>query len=118
MDEALFCVVSTPALSNHTIEQYCVMRCLDMDAKCGGASDRIKTIPLIRCWAARTYRILMIYWSRPTSLEAYLLPPEGGVDWRVPDWMVQDVAGGNPGVDVAQLPNYFLNGTKAVALRT
>ncbi|KAI2497845.1 hypothetical protein MHU86_16628 [Fragilaria crotonensis] len=98
--------------------QYCVMRCLDTDNRCGGAADRIKTVPLILYWAARTNRILMIYWSRPTSLESFLLPPAGGIDWRVPDWMVQDVVRGRPAGNVARLPAYFINGTMAVALQT
>jgi hypothetical protein len=74
--------------------KFCVMRCLDTDMKCGGTADRIKTIPFVLYWAARTKRILMIHWSRPASLESFLLPPVGGMDWRIPDWMVREVVWG------------------------
>jgi hypothetical protein len=98
--------------------RFCIMRCLDSDSHCGGAADRIKTVPLILYWAARSKRILMIYWSRPTALEAFLLPPEGGVDWRVPDWMVEDAVHGRPTGNVDNLPERFHEGNDATAITT
>jgi hypothetical protein len=100
--------------------RYCIMRCLDIDPRCGGAADRIKTVPVVLYWAARTKRIFMIHWSRPTFLEAFLLPPEGGVDWRVPDWMVQkDIFFQNkPEINVARFQGFFFNNSKQVVLTT
>jgi hypothetical protein len=74
--------------------QFCVIRCLEMDS-CGGTADRIKSIPLVLYWAAKTRRILMIHWSRPSSLESFLLPPIGGLDWRIPNWLVKHVVSGS-----------------------
>ena len=51
--------------------------------KCGGASDRLKPLPLLVYWAARTNRILLLDWTVPTELEEFLLPPQGGMDWRM-----------------------------------
>lgn len=84
--------------------RFIVMRCLAGDARCGGTADRIKTVPLIIDWAAKTKRILLIHWSRPALLEEFLLPPEGGIDWRTPDWLVQHVVHGDfaPRVDAFQ----------------
>lgn len=31
--------------------------------------------------------MLLIKWQRPADLEEFLVPPEGGLDWRVPSWM-------------------------------
>jgi hypothetical protein len=33
--------------------------------------------------AASTHRILLIEWTKPAPLEEFLLPPTGGLDWRV-----------------------------------
>ena len=74
--------------------KYLTMRCLDSDSRCGGTADRIKTIPYILYWAHRSKRILLIYWSRPCKIEEFLLPPEGGIDWRVPDWLRDNVVHG------------------------
>jgi hypothetical protein len=100
----------TSQITQNNWEQYryCVMRCYDKDAKCGGTADRLKTVPLIVYWAARTKRIILIYWNRPTSLEAFLLPPEGGIDWRVPDWMVRKVVHGRIVGNVDKFPEKFL----------
>ncbi|KAI2496894.1 hypothetical protein MHU86_17587 [Fragilaria crotonensis] len=98
--------------------RYCVMRCLDTDSRCGGAADRIKTVPLMLYWAARSKRILMLYWSRPAALEAFLLPPEGGIDWRVPKWMVKGVVHGRAVGNVDNLPELFHDGINTLAIST
>ena len=64
-----------------------VMECLQHMEKCGGTSDRLKPLPSLIRIAASTNRFLMIHWTRPSRLEEFLLPPKGGVDWRVPDWL-------------------------------
>lgn len=38
--------------------------------------------------AHKTQRIFFIVWERPAPIEEFLLPPSGGVDWRVPDWLL------------------------------
>ena len=52
--------------------------------KSGGMTDRIRPIAAYLRLAAETNRLLLIYWERPCSLEEFLLPPEGGLNWRVP----------------------------------
>ena len=37
--------------------------------------------------AYRYKRLLLIWWQKPKPLEDFLVPPDGGVDWRVPDWL-------------------------------
>ncbi len=64
-----------------------VMECLQHQPKCGGTSDRLKPLPTLIRIAASTQRFLMIHWTRPCRLEEFLLPPKGGLDWRVPDWL-------------------------------
>ena len=89
--------------------RYSIMRCYGMDKKCGGTADRLKTVPFNIYWAARTKRILMIYWTRPAPLESFLLPPEGGIDWRVPDWMVGSAIPGGIVGNVKGFPIKFLH---------
>ena len=97
--------------------RYCVMRCLTTDGKCGGTADRIKTVPWILYWAARTNRILLIHWSRPAALEAFLMPPEGGIDWRVPDWLVDHVVHGFVTGNIKNFQARFL-GSNDISLPT
>ena len=92
--------------------RFLVMECLRHHPKCGGTSDRLvslcrdvltlrkgrrrshflagltqKPLPTLVRLAATTKRLLLIHWTRPCRLEEFLLPPRGGVDWRVPDWL-------------------------------
>jgi hypothetical protein len=64
-----------------------VIECLDFQDHCGGTSDRLKPLPTMLRMAAMTKRFLLIHWTRPAKLEEFLLPPKGGIDWRVPDWL-------------------------------
>ena len=70
---------------------YLVMQCLKGAQKCGGTSDRLKPTPTLLRIAQMTNRFLLIQWSRPSKLEDFLLPPKGGIDWRVPDWLGKSV---------------------------
>ena len=63
--------------------KYLVATCLDRD-KCGGFSDRIRPLPYMLLVASRVDRVLCIYWTKPFKLEAFMKPPEGGMDWRCP----------------------------------
>jgi hypothetical protein len=65
------------------------MRCLDFDEKCGGASDRLQSVSGMLMLANQTGRMLFIKWSRPAPLQEFLLPPIGGLDWTIPDWLDQ-----------------------------
>jgi hypothetical protein len=53
----------------------------------GGVTDRLRPLPAFLRIANATNRIFMIHWDRPAHLEEFLLPPQGGLDWRVPAWM-------------------------------
>ena len=68
--------------------KYLLLRCVAGDAKCAGASDRLKTLPVQLLLASQARRLFFIHWSRPAPLEEFLVPPEGGLlDWRLPPWL-------------------------------
>jgi hypothetical protein len=73
--------------TNWEDQRYLIMRCLDIDDKCGGASDRLQSVPTMLALANRTRRMLFIKWNRPAPLQEFLVPPEGGLDWTIPDWL-------------------------------
>ena len=74
--------------NNWKNHRFLVMQCLSsLDEKCGGTADRLKPFLSLLKLAHKSKRILLIYWDRPARLEEYLLPPVGGVDWRVPAWL-------------------------------
>ncbi|KAK1738097.1 hypothetical protein QTG54_011391 [Skeletonema marinoi] len=66
--------------------RFLISRCLTND-KCGGASDRLQEIPYSIMLANQTNRVLLVRWEKPARLENYLVVPEGGIDWTVPDDM-------------------------------
>jgi hypothetical protein len=67
-------------LANHLNEEnwqsqrYLVMRCLESEV-CGGASDRLSSIPKFIRVASMSKRLLFIKWTRPAPLEDFLVPP-------------------------------------------
>lgn len=63
---------------------FLVVRCLKHDLKCGGTADRLKPLPFYVLLASRMHRILLFHWERPFLLQEFLVPPVGGVDWRLP----------------------------------
>jgi hypothetical protein len=72
---------------------YLVLRCLQRNKKCSGASDRLRTIPTALLLAHASHRLLFIVWDKPAPLEAFLVPPPPpppplsnyGLDWRLPE---------------------------------
>ena len=82
--------------------RYLIMTCRRGSLACGGLSDRLQHIPAMVQMAAKTNRLLLIYWDAPAPLEEFLVPrrvensnnnSKGlespmGLDWRVPEWMV------------------------------
>jgi hypothetical protein len=84
------------AAARHTIQlnpeawksfRFLMLQCLPGSFKCGGTADRLKPLPLILWTAHQSQRMVLIKWGRPAALEAFLLPPKNGMDWRVPDWL-------------------------------
>lgn len=63
--------------------KYLILRCVSGDAKCGGAADRLASLPVMVYMAYQSQRLLLIYWSRPHALEEFLLP--NGLNWTVPN---------------------------------
>jgi hypothetical protein len=59
---------------NWESHRYLVMRCLESEV-CGGASDRLSSIPKFVRVASMSKRILFIKWTRPAALEEFLVPP-------------------------------------------
>lgn len=65
-----------------------VMQCIKyQDAKCGGTADRLKSFVYLVREAYEMKRLLLIYWTMPARIEEFLVPPVGGIDWRVPQWL-------------------------------
>ena len=64
--------------------KYLVYRCVSNDQKCGGAADRLKSLPLAMLIAHKLHRLIFYYWERPTSLTEFYQPPTDGLDWRWP----------------------------------
>eukprot|EP00980_Cylindrotheca_fusiformis_P022725 scaffold9646_cov133-Cylindrotheca_fusiformis.AAC.8 len=60
-----------------------IVRCMD-DDRCGGTSDRLKSVPLFLALAARSKRILFLRWNRPFALEEFLIPQHQYWNWSVP----------------------------------
>jgi hypothetical protein len=85
-------VVSTQ-LTGHNWHRYryLVLRCYRFDERCGGVSDRLKPVPLLLLAAARSNRVFFIHWDRPFPLEEFLEPPPGGLNWSVPQFLVEEV---------------------------
>jgi hypothetical protein len=72
--------------------RFLLMECWSWNSVCGGTADRLRSIPFMIMVAHRTQRLLLIKWSRPAELEEFLLPPRGGLDWRVPSWLIPHLA--------------------------
>lgn len=81
--------------------KYLVMVCLKTTKTCGGTSDRLQPVPFLLRLAAETERLLLIHWEKPAALENFLLPPRGGIDWRVPDFVRPDII--DPGLSSVRL---------------
>jgi hypothetical protein len=73
-------------------DYYLIIRCLEMDGKCGGGADRLK-LPFMVLVPHRLKRLLFYKWERPTDLQAFLVP--NAIDCR---W--------SPEVNVTALQNY------------
>jgi hypothetical protein len=76
---------------NYPLHKFLVLRCLATDQTCGGASDRLKPLPILIKLAAQSKRLFFIYWSRPCLLEEFLVPAPGGLNWTVPEWLVPEL---------------------------
>jgi len=61
-----------------------VLTCFDNKRQCGGISDRLGAVPYFLRVAAKTNRLFFIKWNK-FDLEDFLVPPSGGIDWRLPD---------------------------------
>jgi hypothetical protein len=68
------------------------MQCLDKMGHCGGTADRLKSFVFLLRIAHESRRIFLIYWNMPARLDEFLVPPKGGIDWRVPTFMVGEVS--------------------------
>lgn len=74
---------------NAPTTKYLIMRCSTVDHECGGASDRLQSIPVKLRLAAETNRLLFIHWERPARLQEFLVPPRNALlNWTLPDWLL------------------------------
>jgi hypothetical protein len=78
--------------SNWESRRFLIMQCLDKMGHCGGTADRLKSFVFLLRIAHESQRIFLIYWNMPTRLDEFLVPPKGGIDWRVPTFMVSEVS--------------------------
>ena len=78
-------VRSSLSFDNWKEQRYLILQCHEKSTKCGGTADRLSALPFLLRLAARSHRLLLVYWGRPCELENFLLPPVGGMDWRVPN---------------------------------
>jgi hypothetical protein len=78
-----------PEQWNNGSLHYYLVECTSRYRACGGLADRLGPLPLHVQVAASSDppRLLLLHWSKPAPLESFLLPPRGGVDWRVPGWL-------------------------------
>ncbi|KAL3930563.1 MAG: hypothetical protein SGBAC_011710, partial [Bacillariaceae sp.] len=70
---------------------FLVVACLKR-AKCGGLSDRVRSIPYWLVLAEKTDRVLLIHWTKKYKLEDFWIPPSTNeaLDWRLLDeWTTQ-----------------------------
>ena len=92
--------------TNWNATKYMVMVC-EKKHSCGGISDRLKPLPFAVLEAARYQRLLLIWWIKPKPLEDFFLPPDDGVDWRVPEWLKSHFRGSRSylasGVEITDL---------------
>jgi hypothetical protein len=79
--------------SNWESRRFLIMQCLDKLGHCGGTADRLKSFVFLLRIAHESQRIFLIYWNMPARLTRFLVPPKGGIDWRVPMFMVEKVCG-------------------------
>lgn len=93
--------------------KFLISHCLKIDARCGGTADRLKPLPLFLLVAYKTKRIFMIKWQKPKYLEAFLLPPVGGLDWRLPDYIFPHIAESYwPAVSLSMIEDQMNNNTE------
>ena len=90
-----------PTLTPDNWEQrrYLVLRCLSWHPFRQRYVDRLRTF-LFLLYLAQSdpiheHRIFLLHWDRPAPLESFFVPPVGGLDWRVPDWLLPKLALGN-----------------------
>jgi hypothetical protein len=67
--------------------RYYLVECTENYPNCGGTADRLGCLPYHVQYAAASQRLLLYYWSIPAPLESFLMPPQYGIDWRVPSWL-------------------------------
>lgn len=77
---------------NDSSARYLTVVC-HLSSRCGGIAMRLKSIPFYLEVANKTNRVLFIKWEK-FQLEDFLVPPEGGLDWRLPD-----------GIDIGNKPD-------------
>lgn len=97
--------------------RYLVIQCLDKFVKCGGTSDRLKPLPTMLRAAARSQRLLLIYWNHPCSLEEFLLPPQGGLDWRIPNWLAEELNHEGVLMEGSSFKNPRVNGSRTLRVQ-
>ena len=69
--------------------KFIVLMCYSYDMgrqleACGGITDRLMFLPYQMWLAHKTGRRLLISYHKPYPLEAFLVPPQDGFDWRLP----------------------------------
>jgi hypothetical protein len=74
--------------NNSNNHRFLILRCFSCDKTCGGLADRLLPLPYLLQVAHNSSRLLLIHYERPAPLTNYLVPPRGGMDWRIPSWLL------------------------------
>eukprot|EP00546_Thalassionema_frauenfeldii_P010593 CAMPEP_0178917884 /NCGR_PEP_ID=MMETSP0786-20121207/13511_1 /TAXON_ID=186022 /ORGANISM="Thalassionema frauenfeldii, Strain CCMP 1798" /LENGTH=451 /DNA_ID=CAMNT_0020591517 /DNA_START=125 /DNA_END=1480 /DNA_ORIENTATION=+ len=75
-------------------ERFLVLSCHKygggLPEKCGGLTDRLRFLPYFIWIAHQTGRKLLIKYTKPYPLEEFFVPPDDGLDWRLPDEQLEN----------------------------
>ncbi len=92
--------------------KFLVLQCTRV---CGGLADRISPLPSYVLNAYRMKRIFLIHWTKPCSLEEFLLPQLHGINWTVPTWLLPSIP---KGISLDGMRKLMANSTSSTMVLT
>jgi hypothetical protein len=104
--------MGTAAAASSVTPKFLVLQCTRV---CGGLSDRLSPLPSYVLNAYRMKRILLIHWTKPCSLEEFLVPQLHGINWTVPTWLLPSIP---KGISLDGMKNLMANTTSPSTVLT